>query len=142
MIGRYMSDLETGDRLGPIERHITPFLIREYAHAVEDTNERHLGADDQVAQPTLYHPHKLGLLHHACPEGAGPAARMHVSYSAQHHAPMPVGVHVVISGLITDRYERNGRDYVDMTVEVVDRDSGLTYATYVDTTLVSYQKAE
>jgi hypothetical protein len=139
MIGRYMSDLETGDRLGPIEREITPFLVREYAHGAESTDERHLGVDDAVAQPTLYHAHKLGLLHHSCPGGSGPTARMHASYSAQHHAPLPVGAHVRISGEITARYERNGREFVDMTVEIADRDSGQPYATYVDTTLLSYR---
>jgi len=34
-VGRYVSDLEPGDRLGPVKFEITPFMVREYCHAVE-----------------------------------------------------------------------------------------------------------
>ena len=45
MLGRWVSDLEVGDLLGPVEQVITPFLLREYAHAVEDLSERYHGGD-------------------------------------------------------------------------------------------------
>jgi hypothetical protein len=142
MLGRWMSDLEKGDRLGPIEREITPFMIREYAHSVEDGAARHQGVEGLVAPPTLLHAHKKRLLEDACPEGVGPHARMHLQYDATHHAVIPSGTVVTISGEVTDRYERRGRERVLIQFEIRDALTGLLYTSYSDTSLVSYGTTE
>ncbi len=136
-----MSDLEKGDTLGPIERTITPFMIREYSHSIEDDADRHQQIDGLIAPPTLLHAHKKQLLEQACPAGVGPHARMHLEYDATQHAVMPAGVTVVIAGSVTDRYERKGQERVTISFEIRDKDSGVLYTRYNDTSLVSF-KAE
>jgi len=36
VLGRWVSDLEVGDVLGPVDHVVTRFLIRAYANAFED----------------------------------------------------------------------------------------------------------
>ncbi len=138
MLGRWVSDLEVGDVLGPAEHQVTPFLIRELAHAVENQAEWHHSPAGMVAPPTVVHPHKALLLDQACPEGAGPAARLHLEYDATYHRMIPGARVVTISGEVTDRYERNGRQRLVMSFEVRDKVTGEIYTTYRDTSLLSY----
>jgi hypothetical protein len=134
-----MSDLETGDALGPLEQRVSSFLIREYAHAVEEPSERHQGMDDQVATPTIVHAFKKRLLEHACPDGAGPQARLHLVYDATHRAMIPAGAELELSAVVSDRFERKGREHIAMTFEVRDKLTGAVYTSYEDTTLLSYR---
>ena len=72
MLGRYVSDLQVGDIFPAMEYELTPFLIREYCHGVEETDERFLGAGiggRQLAPPTMVHTDKIRMLEHACPGG-------------------------------------------------------------------------
>jgi len=69
--GRYVTDLDQGDVLGPLEYTMSKFVVREYCHA----NELHQDCfqnDVKVAPPTLVHLDKLRLYKHACPAGTGP----------------------------------------------------------------------
>jgi hypothetical protein len=135
-----MSDLDVGDELGPLDHVLTPFLVREYAHAVEDVAERHQGTQQPIAPPTILHAEKKRLLEHACPAGVGPTARMHLSYDAAHHAVIPAGATVTASGRVTDRFEKKGREHVVLQIEIRDKQTGQTYITYHDTSIMSYQK--
>jgi N-terminal half of MaoC dehydratase len=139
LLGRWVSDLEVGDVLGPVDHIVTPFLIREYAHAVEDASDRHQGPDHMVAPPTIVHAHKIRLLDAAYPEGAGPAARVHLIYDATHHRSIPAGQEVSIVAAVTDRYEQRGRDHLVIDFEVRDKATGEVYTTYRDTSLLSYR---
>ena len=38
MLGGYISDLEKGDVFKPVEYVITPFMVSEYAHGVEENS--------------------------------------------------------------------------------------------------------
>jgi hypothetical protein len=139
MLGRWMSDLEPGDQLGPIDREVSAFMIREYAHSIEDSADRHHEGEHMIAPPTLLHAHKKRLLESACPEGVGPHARMHLEYDAVHHAAIPAGTVVTIAGRVTDRFERKGRERVTIRFEIKDKSTGRLYTTYNDTSLVSYR---
>jgi hypothetical protein len=139
MLGRWMSDLEVGDVLGPIDHRVSPFLIREYAHAVEVSTERHQGTDGLLAPPTIVHTDKKRLMEYACPQGAGPQARLHLVYDAKYHEMLPAGTDVSISGEVTERFERKGREHVVITFEVRDKSTGLLYTAYKDTSLLNYR---
>lgn len=139
MLGRYVSDLELGDVLGPVDHVVTPFLIREYAHAVEDVSDRHQGAEGLVAPPTIIHAEKKRLFDSACPEGAGPAARLHLIYDATHHRVIPAGRTLSVVGQVSDRIERKGREHIIMEFQVRDKATGELYTTYRDTSLLGYQ---
>lgn len=47
--------------LGPLDHLLTPFMVREYAHGVEDDDERYHRppADGQVAPPTIIYADKV-----------------------------------------------------------------------------------
>ena len=49
--GRYVSDLDRGDVLGPVEYSLSPFVVREYCHAVELHQDYFQGSVDQIAFP-------------------------------------------------------------------------------------------
>ena len=105
--GRYVTDLDKGDVLGPIEYTLSKFVVREYCHA----NELHhdfFQNETSIAPPTLVHLDKLRLYKRACPAGTGPTARVHYEYDATIHAPVPVGVPLRVKGTVTDRYEKRG----------------------------------
>jgi hypothetical protein len=114
-------------------------LIREYAHAVEDTSERHQGSSGPIAPPTIVHSHKTRLLDHACPEGAGPVARLHLVYDASYHRMVPASQPLAIVGKVDERYAHKGREHLVITFEVRDKATGELYTTYRDTTLLSYR---
>jgi hypothetical protein len=134
-----MSDLEVGDVLGPVDHELTPFLAREYAHAVEETAERHLGADALLVPPTMVHCSKKRLLDFACPEGPGPDARLHLVYDATYHQVIPAGRQLTIRGEVTECYEHKGRTHVVLEIEVRDKHTADLYTSYRDTSLLSYR---
>jgi len=136
--GRYVSDLEEGDVLGPVEYTISRFVIREYAHAVELHQDFFQHRDGQIAPPTMVHLDKLRLYRHACPAGTGPHARVHVEYDATVHAPVPADTRLVVSGHVSGRYVKRGREYVHMDIEMKEAASQRPLVSYRDTVILSY----
>jgi len=137
--GRYVTDLDTGDVLGPLDYTMSKFVVREYCHA----NELHHDCfqnDVQAAPPTLVHLDKLRLYMHACPAGTGPTARVHYEYDATIHAPIPVGVPLRVKGTVTERYEKKGRQYVVMVIDLGTA-AGEPLVTYRDTVILAYKAA-
>lgn len=141
-VGRYVTDLDEGDVLGPMEYVISPFVIREYAH----TNEMHYpcfqGVEGQIAPPTMVHLDKLRLYEHACPMGTGPTARVHIEFDATFHAPIPAGTRLKVQGRVTRRYEKRARTYVEMIIEMRTVEDGRLLVEYRDTVLLAYKKNE
>jgi hypothetical protein len=137
-LGHWVSDLEVGDVLGPVDHAMTPFLVREYAHAVEQSTERYQGPNG-IAPPTIVHGHKTRLLDQACPAGGGPAARLHLIYDAIYHRQVPVSALLSIAGEVTERYERKGRQHLVIEFEIRDKATGQIHTTYRDTTLLGYR---
>ena len=138
--GRYVTDLDQGDVLGPLEYTMSKFVVREYCHA----NELHQDCfqnDVKVAPPTLVHLDKLRLYKHACPAGTGPTARVHYEYDATIHAPIPVGVPLRVKGTVTERYEKRGRQYVIMQIDLNTAQDDKPLITYRDTVILAYKKA-
>jgi hypothetical protein len=141
MLGHRVADLEVGETLGPLDHLLTPFLVREYAHAVEDPSARFHGDDEgaQVAPPTIVHTDKVRMLDTLCPDRSGPA-RLHLVYDATHHRPVPASRLLSVTGEVTDRYERRGRDHLVITFEVRDKVTGALYTTYRDTSLMGFRQ--
>jgi hypothetical protein len=140
-VGRYVSDLEVGDRLGPVEYVMTPFIVHEYAHGVELNHEYfHAGASEgHFAPPTLVHTDKLRLFAASCPGGDGPHARLHYEYDATWHEPIPVSARIRTQGEVVDRYERRGRTFIVLMIELRDADNGTLYVSYRDTALLAFK---
>jgi hypothetical protein len=142
VLGRFVSDLEVGDVLPAMEYVITPFLIREYCHGVEETDERFLGgggAGPQLAPPTMVHTEKIRMLEHACPAGAGPVPRMQYEYAAEHVRPIEAGTRLRITGEVVERTERNGRERLVLAFEVTDAATGDVLARYRDMAMLNYR---
>ena len=74
--------------------------------------------------------------------GTGPTARVHYEYDATIHAPIPVGVPLRVRGVVTDRFERRGREYVITQIDLVAAADARPLVTYRDTIIVSYRAKE
>ena len=148
MLGGYISDLEAGDVLEPVEYVLTAFMASEYAHGVEDSWEgfqsSHAPGGRQMRTPTMIHVDKMRILEKNCLKeqrvgGAkGPHARIHYEYFARHHSPAYVGERLVVSGRITDKYVKRSREYIDYYLEVR-TSNGRLVTTYTDKTLLRYE---
>jgi hypothetical protein len=140
-VGGYVSDLETGDVLEQVEYVLTPFIAREYAHSVEENGPEMFGdvpTQEQLALPTLVHMDKIRLLKRNCPGGRGPDARIHYEYHARHHAAVPVGERLVASGQVAERYEKRGRTYLQIEIELRSAVDGRLFTSYTDTAVLSF----
>lgn len=138
-LGRYTSDLEEGDRLGPIEVTISPFAVREYCHAVEMHQPEFQDSLPPMVPPTMVHLEKLRLYSRFCPAGCGPNARVHFIYSATWHAPIRAGEKLMVGGLVSRRYHKRGREYMDMDIEIRSAAEGRLLAEYRDTVVLAYR---
>lgn len=143
----YVSDLEAGDVFEPVEYEMTPFVIREYCHGVDEMWERFHAPDPQTGAvqlmtPPLTHIEKIRLLKKNCPKGPGPSARIHFRYHAKHHAPIPAGTTLVASGRVADRYFKRGREYLDLEIEVRAKDTGELLTSYRDSSVLDYRTKE
>lgn len=147
MLGRYVSDLEVGDELGPVTYEMTPFVVREYCRGVgEDAEIYHSAAASptgiQQAPPTLVHVDKLRLFRHSCPEGPGPNARIHVEFHSRNHQPVNVGEQLTATGRVSDRYQKRGRTYLEIAVELRSAADRRLLISYADTAVLAYESAE
>lgn len=136
--GKCVSDLEQGDRLGPVEYTISRFVVREYAHAVELHQDCFQHPEGEIAPPTMVHLDKLRLYRDACPGGTGPHARVHVEYDATVHEEVPAGALLRVDGEVTRRYQKRGRDYVHMEIRMRRAADDHLLITYRDTVILSY----
>ena len=143
--GRYVSDLEVGDELKSVTYVMTPYVVREYCHGVGETAEEFHRAlpefGGQLVPPPLAHIDKIRLIKENCPDGPGPNARIHYEFRTKQHKLTPVGASLTCSGVVARRYEKKGRTYLDMEIEVRETDTGELVITYQDTALLSYSPA-
>lgn len=140
-LGGYVSDLDVGDRIGPLEYTMSAFVVREYGHANELHHDFIQGTDNPIAPPTLVHLDKLRLYRHACPLGTGPSARIHYEYDATIYGEVRVGERLKVSGAVTERYQKRGRDYVVMEIELKRAADDTLLIAYRDTTVMAYRQA-
>ena len=138
--GRYVSDLDSGDILGPVEYTLSPFVVREYCHAVELHQDYFQGSVDQIAPPTMIHLEKLRLYRHACPAGTGPTARVHIEYDATFHEAVRVGERPRVRGKVSERYTKRGRDYVRLDIELRAAVDDRLLMSYRDTVILAYRQ--
>jgi len=141
-VGGYTSDLEPGDVLGPVEYTLSPFVVREYCHAVELHNDVFQHTKGGMMPPTLIHLDKLRLYRHACPKGTGPHARIHYEYDATFHAPVPVGERLSVGGRVAERFVKRGRTHVVIDMELRAVSDNRLLISYRDTVLISYTGTE
>jgi hypothetical protein len=141
-VGQYTSDLEPGDVLGPLEYTLSPFVVREYSHAVELHHDCFQRAKGGIMPPTLIHLDKLRLYRHACPKGTGPHARVHIEYDATFHEAVPVGAKLRVSGKVSERIEKRGRTYVYIDMELRAASDDRLLISYRDTVTLSYKETK
>ena len=66
-------------------------------------------------------------------------SRLHLVYDATHHRPVPASRLLSVTGEVSERFERKGRDHMVITFEVRDKITGVLYTTYRDTTLMGFR---
>lgn len=138
--GLMVTDLDVGDILGPLEYTLSPFVVREYCHAVELHQECFQGIDDQIMPPTLIHLDKLRLYRHACPGGTGPTARIHYEYDAEILGEVRVGDRLSVVGEITERFTKKGREYVVLVMKLTRVETGELLIRYTDRVILAYSE--
>lgn len=141
MLGRWVSDLETGDVLPDVVYQLSPFAVREYCHGVEEAGERFhhaVGDRPQVAPPTMVHLDKLRVLAAGCPEGAGPTARMQLEYHAEHFAEVVAGSRLRASGRVEERTEPGGLERLLLVFELHEAETDRLLIRYRDVSLLNY----
>lgn len=148
MLGGYIHDLEKGDVFKPIQYVLTPFMVSEYAHSLEQNCEFFHSAKGpggrQIRPPTMIHADKMRILEENCTKErriAGQAApdwRIHFEYHAKHHSLAYVGETIVVSGRIVDKYVKRGRNYLCYYLEAKTSDGRLV-TTYNDQTVLAYK---
>jgi hypothetical protein len=126
--------------LGPVEYTLSPFVVREYCHAVELHQDCFQQAKGGTMPPTLIHLDKLRLYRHACPMGTGPHARVHIEYDATFHEAVPVGTKLRVGGKVSERIEKRGRTYVYIDMELRAAEDDRLLISYRDTVTLSYQE--
>jgi hypothetical protein len=141
-VGRYTSDLDVGDVLGPVDYVMSKFVVREYCHAVEMHQPCFQGREVPFAPPTLVHLNKLRLYRHACPEGTGPSARVHIEYDATVHAGVPVGVPLRVKGRVAERLVKRGREYVMIDIDLRTVAEDRLLIAYRDTVILAYRSKD
>jgi hypothetical protein len=139
MLGRYVSDLDVGDVIGPVEYTMSRFVVREYCHANELHHAFFQGVEGQLAPPSLVHLDKLRLYRHGCPAGTGPDARIHYEYDCTMHDAVPVGVPLTVRGEVRERFQKRGRDHLVMTIELRRKDDGRLLVHYKDTVILAFR---
>lgn len=138
-IGRYTSDLDVGDLLGPVDYVMSKFVVREYCHAVEMHQPCFQEREIPFAPPTLVHLNKLRLYRHACPGGTGASARVHIEYDATIHAGVPVGVPLRVKGRVAERLIKRGREYVIIDIDLRTAEDDRLLIAYRDTVITAYR---
>lgn len=141
-LGGYVTDLEAGDVLGPVEYTLSAFVVREYCHAVELHHDCFQAATGLVMPPTLIHLDKLRLYSHACPDGTGPTARIHYEFDVEVFAPVRVGDRLSVRGEITARYSRKGREYLDLEMTLDRLPDGARVMRYLDRVILAYRQQD
>lgn len=137
--GGYVSDLDVGDRIGPVGYTMSSFMVREYCHANELHHDFVQGVEGLVAPPTLVHLDKLRLYRHGCPKGTGPNARIHYEFDATIHGPVMAGEALTVAGEVTERYQKKGRDFVIMDIELRRASDDALLIAYRDTTILAWR---
>ena len=148
MLGGYISDLEPGDVFEPVEYELTPDMAAEYAHGSEETFEPFLAPvgpnGRQVRPPTMIHTDKMRILEaNTLKERRlqgirSNDARVHYEYHCQSKSVGFVGERFRVTGHITGKYIKRGRQYITYHLEV-QADDGRLICTYDDITLLRYR---
>ena len=139
--GRYTADLQEGDRFAPIEVVISPFQVREYCHANEMHQACFQNEANPVVPPTMVHLEKLRFYTLHCPEGCGPNARVHYTFDVRWHAAVRAGQPLVVAGLVSRRYMKRGREYMDVDITIHAKEGDRLLVEYRDTVCLSYRDA-
>ena len=148
MLGGYISDLEKGDVFKPVEYVITPFMVSEYAHGVEESSPYFHSARNpagrQLRPPTMIHVDKMRILEANCDRerrigGAKGQTRACTTSITPGGTARPISETVIVTGRIVDKYVKRGRQYLWYYLELRTSDGRLV-TTYNDQTLLRYKK--
>ncbi|GAA2001291.1 hypothetical protein [Microbacterium ulmi] len=148
MLDGYISDLEAGDILRPVEYELTDLIASEYAHGVEDATEffhspqNPLGG--QVRTVTAAHVDKMRVLEESCTKerriagNNAPDWRIHYEFEVENFSPAFVGERLRVTGRVVDVYVKRGRRFIQFEFETSTVD-GRKVSILRDRTLLRYQ---
>ena len=91
---------------------------------------------------TLTHIDKLRFFKRACPEGAGPSARIHYEFRNVWTSAIRTGDRITASAKVAERTTRKGRDHIVIQIELRSSADGRLLVQYRDTAILSYRQAE
>jgi hypothetical protein len=108
--GPSWDDMRVGLKVGPLTYIITPEMVADFCAALPASSTPYAAsaaAADAVMPPTLLATDYIPLLHGKLELGWG----LMVRHSLKILRPIKVGDAVIVTGEITDKYERKGRHY-------------------------------
>ncbi len=138
-LGRYTSDLEPGDVLGPVDYVMSKFVVREYCHAVEMHQACFQERDIPYAPSDTSPPEQAAPLPPCLPARRGTSARVHIEYDATIHAGVPVGVPLRVKGRVAERLIKRGREYVFVDIDLRTVADDRLLIAYRDTVITAYR---
>lgn len=108
------ADLEVGQRLVPLRLTISPAANERYWRAA--------GADHPLLEAGALYPPIAANLTILCFQQTVPDAMIQTRQRLQCHRIAPAGCELITTGRIVDRYDRRGREYVDIEATVTTGD--------------------
>jgi acyl dehydratase len=123
-IGKYdLLNAEIGHEIPPTEMIITEEMVERYTWANDDYNPWYLKDspfDGTIAPPTFlaYETDIMFINHFILPEGKGIWAKQEFEFIK----PLKIGKKIKISGKITDKIYKRGRDHISFEYIVAEDD--------------------
>jgi len=114
--GTRAADYEPGADLGELRFTITPDVVREYMAVVEADPSLYVRDGRPVAPPHLLCPYLMPVMYRRYPPIQG-IVQADVTWSWRHPIYADEETEVVVTGRVTERYERGGRWFVRWTAE-------------------------
>jgi hypothetical protein len=108
------ADLKVGQRLRPLHLTISPAANERYWRAA--------GADHPLLEAGALYPPIAANLTIVCFQQTVPDAMIQTRQRLRCHRIAPSGCELITTGRITDRYDRRGREYVDIEATVTTGD--------------------
>jgi hypothetical protein len=125
-MGRHADGIDPGLELGTRELVITPDWIEKYMGSIDDRNPWYLGDSPfggPIAPAAVFN-YEMEMF-----DGWHPpevmSSVLNTSQSWEFHRPMRPGQRVFVTGVVHDRYQKRGREYVAMQATARDEEGNV-----------------